>query len=297
MTRYYKLDSMSTGDRMKKVISILLVLFCICGCNENKKVEKEVKPKVESLINKSGNTLETRIKTPKSYTRVKEKDKFVEFIRNYPLKKDGSPVLLYDKSEKSNQNDHVAVFKLPLENEDLQQCADSVIRMYAEYFYQTKQYDRISFHFVDGFRADYTKWRNGYRIKFNDQGKAYYQKSTSKDTSYQCFKKYLRIVFAYASTLSLKNESKMINLSSLHVGDIFLNAGSPGHVVMVVDICQNKEGKKAFLLAQGYMPAQEFHILKNPRHEDMWYYEDEVTYPFETPEYTFKEGSLRRLKY
>jgi hypothetical protein len=28
-----------------------------------------------------------------------------------------------------------------------------------------------------------------------------------------------------------------------------------------------------------------------------WYYEDEISYPFQTPEYTFEEGSLKRLKY
>lgn len=38
--------------------------------------------------------------------------------------------------------------------------------------------------------------------------------------------------------------------------------------------------------------------IKNPAHEDdPWYYEDEVTYPFHTPEYTFQKGSLKRLNY
>lgn len=285
---------------MKKIMSIILVISCLCGCYEIKSDKKEepVLKQEKELIYKSGKTLMTRIETPDLYTRKKVKDNtLTAFMRNYPLKDDGSPVLLYDKSQKGNQSSHVAVFQLPIENEDLQQCADSVIRVYAEYFYQTKQYERISFQFVDGFQADYLKWRKGYRIKFNNKGKAYYVKMTTTDTSYQCFQKYLRIIFAYASTLSLKAESKSIKLSSLRVGDIFLKAGSPGHVVMVVDVCQNKEGKKAFLLAQGYMPAQEFHILKNPLHKDMWYYEDEVTYPFKTPEYTFDKGSLRRLKY
>ena len=79
---------------------------------------------------------------------------------------------------------------------------------------------------------------------------------------------------------------------------MFLKGGSPGHVVLVADVCENEEGQKAFLLAQRYMPAQEFHLLKNPLHdEDPWYYEREVEYPFVTPEYTFHEGSLKRLNY
>ena len=81
----------------------------------------------------------------------------------------------------------------------------------------------------------------------------------------------------------------------MKVGDIFIKAGSPGHVVMVVDVCE-KNGKKAFLLAQGFMPAQEFHVINNPAHsDDPWYYEEEVTYPFMTMEYTFSKGSLRKL--
>ena len=45
----------------------------------------------------------------------------------------------------------IAVFKLPIENENLQQCADSVMRVYAEYYWNTKQYDKIQFHLSDGF--------------------------------------------------------------------------------------------------------------------------------------------------
>lgn len=67
-------------------------------------------------------------------------------LRNYAMEPDQSPVLLYDGSKKRNQKAHVAVFDLPLEHEDLQQCADSAIRVYAEYFWSTKQYDRIAFH-------------------------------------------------------------------------------------------------------------------------------------------------------
>ena len=37
-------------------------------------------------------------------------------------------------------------------------------------------------------------------------------------------------------------------------------------------------------------------MLKNPgREDDPWYYEEEAGYPFETPEYTFTEGSLKRF--
>jgi poly-gamma-glutamate synthesis protein (capsule biosynthesis protein) len=76
---------------------------------------------------------------------------------------------------------------------------------------------------------------------------------------------------------------------------MFLQDGSPGHCVLIVDIAVDESGDQCFLLAQGYMPAQDFHILKNPLHpEDPWYYVSEVAFPFNTPAWTFEEGSLVR---
>lgn len=251
----------------------------------------------QSLMDPTGDTLQTRIHTPAGYTRqVAASGSLEEFIRNYKMKTDGEKVLLYNGNEKGNQSAHVAVFTLPIENVNLQQCADSVMRMYAEYYWSIGAYDKIKFYFTNGFLAEYEKWREGYRIVV-DGNHVSWSKSASFDDSYESLVKYLRVVFSYAGTLSMDSfEAREIVLEEAEVGDVFLQGGSPGHVVMIVDICVNEEGKKAFLLAQGYMPAQEFHVLKNPLHEENpWYLEEEITYPLSTPEYTFQEGSLKSL--
>lgn len=260
--------------------------------------EAMLKDMEQQLIFAEGETLETRIAPPDSYKRVAADDgSLAAFLRTYLMKEDKSPVLLYDGRKKGNQKVHAAVFALPIEPEDLQQCADSVMRVYAEYFWHGGRYERIVFHFTNGFLAEYSKWRDGYRIKVNGNNVTW-EKQAGYDDSYECFQKYLRIVFSYAGTLSMEAESKETDLENLAVGDIFIKGGSPGHVVMIVDVCEDAQGKKAFLLGQGYMPAQEFHVLTNPKHDgNPWYYEDEVEYPFATPEYTFEKGSLRRLCY
>lgn len=265
--------------------------------NESVSAEADASPTSE-IIRPEGMTLETRFAAPEGFSRMQaESGSLTDFLRDYPLKEDGSPVLLYDGTEKGNQRAHAAVFELPIENEDLQQCADSIMRVYAEYFWESDQQERIAFHFVNGFNAEYTRWRDGERIQVNGNEVSWVQ-TTSYDDSYETFKKYLRYVFSYAGTLSMDGETNPISLNELRVGDVFLKGGSPGHVVMVVDLCENAEGRRAFLLAQGYMPAQEFHVLKNPLHEnDPWYYVDEVEFPFWTPEYTFEAGSLRRPVY
>lgn len=84
------------------------------------------------------------------------------------MEPDGSPILLYDGRLKSRQDVGIATFSLPvISSADLQQCADSVMRMYAEYFWHTRQYDKIRFHFVSGFLFDYPTYRDGGRVKFD----------------------------------------------------------------------------------------------------------------------------------
>ncbi|SFQ32401.1 Uncharacterized membrane protein YsdA, DUF1294 family [Lachnospiraceae bacterium XBB1006] len=258
--------------------------------------KEEPKEPAYSFINPKGKTLQERIRTPEGFCRTKaKKGSLTEFIRGYEMKDDGSPVLLYDGREKGNREDHVAVFKLPLENEDLQQCADSVMRMYGEYYYSKGQYAQIRYTLGGGFQADFDTWRKGRGIGVNGNS-VYWTSVASHNSSYDSFKKFMRVVFAYSGTMNLEADAKEIKENQITVGDIFIHGGSPGHVVMVVDTCE-KDGEKAFLLAQGYMPAQEFHVLRNPEAgENPWYMANEITYPFRTPGYTFQEGSLKRPK-
>lgn len=258
--------------------------------------ESELPSEEYSYFNPDGETLESRILVPQGFERLPEEEgSFAAFVRNYPLKEAGSPVLLYDGREKGNQSAHVGVFALPIENRDLQQCADSVMRFYGEYYLQSGQYDKIEFHFTNGFLAEYDKWVEGYRIAV-DGNNVSWVKSAEYDDSYDNFVDFMRMVFTYAGTLSMDSEAEAISPEEIAVGDIFIKGGSPGHVVMVADVCVDEKGNKAFLLAQGYMPAQEFHILKNPLHEENpWYYLSELSYPLVTPEYVFEEGSCKRL--
>lgn len=249
-----------------------------------------------TLINSEGKNLQERISVPDGYERtIEDEGSMGEFIRNYELMPDESHVRLY--TGKSRVWDYAAcVFDMHLGDKNLQQCADSVIRMYSEYMRATGKEDKIAFHFVSGFLCDWEDFKNGKRVLVDGNNVEWKDNGEASDSD-ENFEEYLETVFNYASTLSVEKEAEPVEVSDIKIGDIFINGGSPGHVVMVVDTCE-KDGKKAFLLAQGNMPAQQFHVLKNKAHKgDPWYYEDEVTYPFRTPEYTFDEGSLMRPVY
>lgn len=264
-----------------------------------KRTEITITPAAEaaspSVLNSSGSTMETRINAPAGYTRIPSvKDELAGYLRTLKLKKDGSKVLLYDGKPAADQDGHAAVFDMDIGEKDLQQCADSIIRIYAEYYWSKEEYDWIAFHLTNGFLMEYTKWREGYRISVSGNDVSWVKKA-GYDDSYRTFRAYLDTVFTYAGTLSLASECTKIEPSDMLPGDMFLSGGSPGHCVLVVDAAVDKNGNKCYLLAQGYMPAQDFHILKNPLHpEDPWYYFSEITYPLRTPGWTFKSGSLVR---
>lgn len=287
---------------MKKCTILFVILILLTGCVDLESgrgyITSKESEQAEQMIDPAGNTIESRFYIPKGFERVAaEEGSFADFIRHYPLKEHGSPILLFDGKKKANQSDHEAVFDMKLGERDLQQCADSVMRIYAEYLYQTDQKDKIAFHFVDGFLCDYKHWREGYRVVFSGSGTTW-QKQTGLLDDEVTFEKYLNMVFAYSSTLSMVEESEKIELTDLQIGDIFIKGGSPGHVVMVADLCEDQNGDKAFLLAQGFMPAQEFHILKNPSSPNScWYKISEIAEELITPEYRFMISDLRNVEY
>ncbi len=175
------------------------------------------------------------------------------------------------------------------------QCADAVMLLRAEYLYSQGLYDEISFNFVSGFKAEYRKWMEGYRIKVDGNAVTYY-KAGDPSNSYESFRKYMDMVMAYAGTLSLEKELESVNIEDMEIGDVFIAGGSPGHAIIIVDMVINNEGEKMFLLAQSYMPAQQTQILINPTDKNIspWFsLKDKAK--LITPEWDFELYSLTRF--
>lgn len=277
---------------MKKInIFILVILFfsSILFSFKDKKEENNA----SFLMQRE--TIKDRFPVPLGYARtIEAKNSFGEYLQNLPLKPSGSLVKYYNGSTKSNNNVYDAVIDLPIGNKDLHQCADAVMRLRADYFFEQKQYDKIHFNFTNGFRVDYSKWRKGYRIAVKGN-KTSWVKTANASDSQEDYWKYLEIIFNYAGTASLSKEMNAISISDIQIGDVFIKGGFPGHAVIVVDVA-TKGKKKIFLLAQSYMPAQELQILLNPNVNNRvcWYTANNLA-TLETPEWTFKSSELKRF--
>lgn len=248
----------------------LLLLFISTGCYQKpeQKVTGDnilVEPKASVVYQ-----LISDIETPESYTRISVgKGSFAGWLRNIRLKKD-KRVFLYNGSLKPNQSAQFAVVDISVGNKDLQQCADAVMRLRAEYLYLNKM--PIAF-------MDYS-------------GKWYNWKGTGNRNT---FDNYLQTVFGWCGSASLdKQLNPVVDFLTIKAGDVFVQGGFPGHAIIVVDVAINKKGQKVYLLAQGYQPAQDIHILNNPMNGAInpWYSVD-TTSLIITPEWRFNKQDLK----
>ncbi|MCS3530480.1 DUF4846 domain-containing protein [Chryseobacterium sp. JUb7] len=291
---------------MKKIIS-LFILTTIISCNKEKLGDKLLPEpdKKEHLIseslvqiNKDKNTIKERFSPPKGFQWVEENsDSFGYFIENFKLKSYGSPILKYDGSSISTQNLHEAVFDIDTGTQDLQQCADAVIRLRAEYLFKSKKFDEIKFHFTSGDLVSWNDYKNGIR-SFVKGNSVSFKKVAEPDSSYENFRKYLDVIFNYSGTISLSKETKNVTKNShLKTGDILITPGSPGHVVFIAGVCKNKDGKKLFLLSEGFTPAQSIHLLSNPFEKNIspWYNLDVDNSETKTARYIFKPTNFRQF--
>jgi hypothetical protein len=221
-------------------------------------------------------TLAIRFPPPPGFERAPAAPgSFGAWLRGLPLKPEGAPVLLYTGARKWRQDVHAAVMDIDVGDRDLQQCADAIMRLRAEWLFSTGRKADIAFDDTEG-----------RRMRF----------ATRAKQDYTALRKYMNFVFAYAGTYSLAREMKAVPVGDIRAGDVFIKGGFPGHAVLVTDLVVNPEtGEKRFLLAQSYMPAQEIHILKNPSETDgtAWYRTD-FGDALVTQEWSFSRSQLKR---
>ncbi|MDT0556524.1 DUF4846 domain-containing protein [Patiriisocius hiemis] len=288
---------------MKKILFFLFIAVGIGFFFFNKK-GKVIKNVAKSYvlppnyINKEGMTISERIKVPEGYSRASYPEgSFSKYIQDYVLKPFDAKVINYDGNPYVYQSGHVGVLEVPVPSNGLQQCADALIRLRAEYLWDTNRKDDIGFNFTSGHYCSWKKYSEGYRPKINGS-KVSFHRTASRDTSKQNFYKYLNLIYTYAGTQSLYDElPKITNKANVEVGDMLIYPGSPGHVIMVVDKITALDGDILFIFAQGNTPAQSVHILKNLSDNSIspWY-DIEMNQYLEIPTYYFNKTQFIRFK-
>jgi hypothetical protein len=148
------------------------------------------------------------------------------------------------------------VVELPMVRGDLQQCADSVIRLRASWLKDTGQ--PVMFHATSGDPIPWARWVAGERPYAEGRGLRWRKGTTGG------WESYLRAVFTWAGTLSLEAYDTIPATDAPRPGDLLVKGGSPGHAVVLLDVARHDDGRTWVLVGEGYMPAQDFHVELGP---------------------------------
>ena len=213
-------------DLMQRVPGVLLMLIFIC----NFPAGFAQTP-----------TIRNSFPVPNGYLRnTYPGGSFSQWIQDLGLK--DPPIIRNHRGETVNSGFYNVwgVIQMPLLfQSNLEQCADFAMRLWAEYHKAAGKLDQL-----------YLFEYSGTRKLFKSSGKSYVQ--------------FLKAAFANTNSFSLKQGCSKITAGEVMPGDLFVQneRGGIGHVSIVLDVCQSKEGKRLFLIGYSFMPAQEFHIEK-----------------------------------
>jgi ABC-type Fe3+ transport system substrate-binding protein len=239
--------------------------------------------------------LSARLFPPPGFERVPvEPGSFGAFLRDLPLRPAGAEVHYHDGRRKPYQAAQWAVVDLDVGEDDLQQCADAVIRLRAEWLWAAGRSKQASFRFTSGDACPFDKWSRGLRpvVAGDSVGWAPLARS---DESHASYRAWLDKVFQYAGTLSLAGEMKRVAVAELAPGDVFLHPGSPGHAVLVADVARDAAGTLRFVLVQSYTPAQDAHVLRVKDHDPSPWFPLPSGSRLPTPEWEFGTDELYRF--
>lgn len=216
-------------------------------------------------------TLSERFAAPAGFERAPlAAGSFGAWLRGLPLAAAGTPVRSF-RGAVVLPADHpslAAVAALDVGAGDLQQCADSVIRLHAEWLFAQGRRD-ASYRAASGAAMPFDRWARGERMVPHGLGFTW-SSSARADAGHASYRRWLDAVFNWANTGSLARDGEPVAPADLRPGNFVVQPGGPGHTVLVLDLARAPDGRRALLLGQGYMPAQSFHVLR-PGRDSAWF--------------------------
>ena len=200
-------------------------------------------------------TIEEAFPPPEGAERVASEG-YGAWLRTLDVADADVPVRTHDGREVGHK---ARVVELPMVSGDLQQCADSLIRLRATW--QLANGEEVAFHATSGDLMPYARYAAGEQPYVKDERIAWKAGGTGE------LEGYLGRVFIWAGTHSLEHLDT-VGSDQVVPGAMLVQGGFPGHAVVLLDVAV--DGDRTYVLVgEGYMPAQDFHVELGPH--DGWY--------------------------
>jgi hypothetical protein len=241
--------------------------------------------------------IESALAPPAGFERVPAAaDSFADWLRRLPLAPAGTAVLLHDGRPLVDQAIIAAVVDIDTGASDLQQCADAVMRLRAEFLYSRGLLGAIGFDLVNEERYPFSAYSRGATPR-QEGAEITLASGNPRGAGHGDLRRYLDLLFGFASTRSLARELQPVpSLREAEIGDVFIRAGQPGHALIIADMAVSASGQRLVLLVQGSMPARGIYVLNNTRTPELGAWFDIADgQPLITPGYEFRPDELRRF--
>ena len=163
----------------------------------------------------------SQIPLPVGYERtITDSNSFSTYLRKIGLKKN-STVYLYNGRPKQNQSAQFALLDISVGDKDLQQCADAVMRLRAEYLFAQKQFNQIIFF---------------------DNDKTAYQFSAPYTRDH--FSNYLNRVFGMCGSASLTKQLNTVNnFKDIQSGGGMIRGVFHGYAAFVIEVAETNPAR------------------------------------------------------
>ncbi len=242
--------------------------------------------------------LEAAFPTPQGLTRLPApQGSWAAWLRRLPVRRDRADVRSFRGD--TLRAPAAAVILLDVGDRDVQQCADTAIRLHAEYLWHAGHADAAAYHFTSGDRSAWKDWRQGERFALTGN-KVRRNRTGSRANNHSAYRAWLQHTFRYAGTQSLRLDSDPVPPGQpLLPGDFFVTPGAPGHAVILLDVAQDDQGRRWGLVGQGFMPAQDLHVVTRAGARDKAWLPlpDDAEDALDTPSWApFPRTTARRFK-
>ncbi|HEY1532640.1 MAG TPA: DUF4846 domain-containing protein [Polyangiaceae bacterium] len=220
-------------------------------------------------------SLQTRFPTPPGYQRVAvAPGSFAEWLRGLPLAAPGTPVVNNsgDTVFKADDDYVAAVVAIDVGAGDLQQSADAVVRLNAEWLWASDKSDAISYRSASKLDMPFSRWAKGQRLIASGPNVFWVVKTKPREPTYNDFRQYIDAVMLWTNNIALAMRATHVaDPKDLTAGDFFLQTHGKGHALLVLDVAQKPTGERVALLGQALQsPAQSFHVIRLG-HETAWF--------------------------
>lgn len=213
------------------------------------------------------------------------------FLQHLPEKQ--GEIVDYKGQAVPDQEKKFAILPYDVGKRDLQQCADALIRLRAEYLFGQQRYGEIQFQFTDGTPYSFEAYVSGKR-PVPDGNSIRFINTQSASFTYAHFRNYLDLVYAYAGTISLARELK--DTEDFTIGTVVLSPGSPGHCMIITNMATTVLGDTLYKLVEGYTPAQSMYVLRNDEEPQRDYWHRLAKGVIRTASYTFQTYKLKSFE-